>query len=216
MLPLFQNQLELVYYKKPLLKWVDEDAMNAKIQITVMLFLLLGADTPMSAENLTDLRSWSIPTEKIRKPTEPRDEVVCRLGAVARDDSRTQSFVHLLRKKDRKVVAIVELRKDGTTGLNPDGFNYGPIPPLIELTPTQADVLWGASLTPTTSEREKTFELNTFAGATYFIDLKFENNQVQEYRVRAQELDTPRFRTHTAWCTLERKKQGGGGNPSSL
>lgn len=153
------------------------------------------------------LANWSISTEQI--PTPIREGGGCPLLPAAFLKER-KFIVSLSREDDEKVVAIVEGKKDGSAVLNPRmvfgnmRYNYGPIPEVFELTKNQADILFGKSVkqsSDTYSYRLSTpFPKNE--KKLVFLDLQFQNNKIQKFRIRSQSFQT------TNWTTVQKEVEG--------
>jgi hypothetical protein len=78
---------------------------------------------------------------------------------------------------------------DGTNLLNPKGFFYGPIPRLRDITPDIADQIWAAEPTEEIDVKKRSYKLESY-GKTEdaFLDIVFENNKIEKYRIRSPEL----------------------------
>lgn len=91
-------------------------------------------------------------------------------------------------------VAVIAERKFAPALINPtEFFVYGPIPRIENITPKQADQLWGNGIMQNgTSNLERTYKLISKNQhdkiREFFIDLVFRSNKLQKYRVRSSEI----------------------------
>lgn len=100
------------------------------------------------------------------------------------------------RPESRCCVALIRISEKGKASLNPDGFIYGPIPKISEMTRQQADALWQAEPVPT-SGSEVTYKLSSFSDKPedVYIDVVFQNNKVDRYRLRAERIATQEWQS---------------------
>jgi hypothetical protein len=91
---------------------------------------------------------------------------------------------------------LIRISEKGKASLNPDGFIYGPIPKISEMTRQQADALWQAEPVPT-SGSEVTYKLSSFSDKPedVYIDVVFQNNKVDRYRLRAERIATQEWQS---------------------
>jgi hypothetical protein len=145
-----------------------------------------------SSTSSTDLRAWSIPNveatiNKATTRTPSRSgEKICGLIT-------GPAFIPLSRKRGEGVVAILGTYSDEPTTLNPRdwtkvNFEYGPIPELKDMTPSEADRLWNSSNTDAPTGNERSYKLVSTNGAEYFLDLLFARGHLQKYKVRGPEV----------------------------
>ena len=149
-------------------------------------------ESAVSFSATSDLRSWSIRREDIGKVEGPGDHTDCGMP-----EQFAKEFL-LTRPGETNVVAVIVVRMNGVSILNPKGFEYGLIPALSELTMSQADELWGARQTehPSGALNERTYKLATKGNKEFWIDLTFEGQRLQKYRMRSSELNS------SSWCSV--------------
>jgi hypothetical protein len=98
-------------------------------------------------------------------------------------------FWSLRRADGSGPVAIITLHGNEAPFLNPRyehiDVDYGPIPLLSDITPEQADQLWGSGPTESNPSNERTYRLmcRNF-GWAFFLDLVFDHRKLVKYRVR--------------------------------
>ncbi len=139
------------------------------------------------------LRKWSILPKEVGNVELQPDTSNCAIVPKA----MSRNLLFLLRPEEDgcrgHLSAIAEVKPNGSVILNPDGFNYGPIPDLKELTPDQADQLWSQKPNEETSQPKRTYKLLARNNETVFLDLKFRNGQLQKYRIRGALVKTERW-----------------------
>lgn len=138
-----------------------------------------------SSSEATSLRSCCIIC--IGRVEGPRDMPDCAIKPRSPAFNPGFHYYALHRPHARNLVAIAKVEPDGSLSLNPCGFDYGPIPPLENMTSNQADTLWGLSGTVCTETGPKTYKLigqGDLRDQQFFLDIDFENNKVQRYRIR--------------------------------
>jgi hypothetical protein len=106
-------------------------------------------------------------------------------------------FMNLRNPEEFRSVAVIEVKANRVVELNPrrmlhpgkpwqTTYDYGPIPPLCDLTSAESEQLWTCS--KYSSPGMRTYKLKAFndtEDADYFIDIVFENGHLQKYRVRS-------------------------------
>lgn len=122
-------------------------------------------------------------------PPRPRD---------SDEDGYQHFFMDLRNPGEYRSVAVIEVKFGEVVELNPrrmlhpgkpwqTTFDYGPIPPLSDITSAECDALWGKSETIYPSVR--TYKLMAFNnpedGDYYFLDTVFVCGYLQKYRVRS-------------------------------
>lgn len=131
-----------------------------------------------------ELRQWCILPNEIGNVVLPQDTSDCAI--IPKTVNRKLLF--LLRPDEDgsrgHLSAIAEVKSNGSVILNPDGFNYGPIPDLKELTPEQADQLWARNPDKQSNSQKKTYKLLARNNQDVFLDLMFKNGRLQKYRIR--------------------------------
>jgi len=126
----------------------------------------------------------------------------------------------LTRPEKNNIVAIMKIENYNPKSspcalgtLNPAGLaDYGPIPPLQQLTPMDADRMWGPSKEQSESNGElnKTYMLDIDSGLgrkrfDYELDVVFKGYRLQRYRVRC-ERSVPKFQSE--WSLVGQEKGG--------
>src|SRR5271170_3526434 len=119
--------------------------------------------------------------------------------------------------KDNRLVAIVGVGENHQPVLNPRDllYEYGPIPPLDQLTSAQAEELWGwgdgTVIIPATST--PTFKLISREKIPFELELSFVNDKLQKYKITAE-----RFPVRDYSCMFDpfwvEVKSDGQGTPS--
>jgi len=133
------------------------------------------------------LRSWCILPEDVAKVEGPRDMSSCGTAVGPRYTGLKE--IWLKRPGSKCCVAIVRVEPDGSVILNPNGFAYGPIPPLRDMTPEEADQLWTSDGGKSVTGKVTTYRLASYIKPNEaFIDLVFDRNNIQEYRIRSTEI----------------------------
>jgi hypothetical protein len=137
-----------------------------------------------------NLRTWCILPEECTKVYPPRDTSYCGIEPRTSHDTQLKQ-IWLKRPGSKCCVAIVEVDAHKKVILNPPGFDYGPIPPLHDITPSQADELWGSDSGKTVQGNIHTYKLTSYIEPHQAsIDLVFEKNKLQKYRVTSSEIDS--------------------------
>jgi hypothetical protein len=157
---------------------------------------VLDAKTVDSTQPVGALTSYSIRTlpsanpghvDKIQDPDSP-----CEPWYKAAIKTTTQYM--LTKPEQNNIVAVLKIEPNGDSVLNPDGFDYGPIPALAKMSLPVADQLWATNVqTSKAKERlrknvARTYYLisadkNEFKD--FYLDLLFENNCLQKYQIRS-------------------------------
>lgn len=146
------------------------------------------------------LQNFSI-NRFVQHPSKPEKRRSQRLQVIQSHDFSKDTKVYLLCKPNgRNIVAVLYVQFNAPT-LNPETayFDYGPIPPLWQMSISIADALWGAkSYEAKSSEQnevERTYELRstqmngkTITKKRFFLDAVFFDKQLRKYRVRAESL----------------------------
>jgi hypothetical protein len=171
--------------------------MKTAYMLTALCFLNLIA-IPISAQTETDgklcdtdaMKKWSIPFVKVAPAVAPKQnklEVVCT-------GRRWPGVLYLTRPGEKNYVAVIQYEPGSPTLLNPNGFDYGSIPPLKVITREQIESLWGLSESSRGLQNVQTYRLATSASdptgdLDVFLDICFEKNRPQKYRVRSDIFD---------------------------
>lgn len=100
-------------------------------------------------------------------------------------------------EKDLRCVAVIRKHPDEKLSLNPEGYNYGPIPPANELTVSIADQLFGEQLQKkeevAESDVERSYKLCLRNGETCTLDLTFKGSKCEKFRVHNPRLGSPQW-----------------------
>lgn len=126
-----------------------------------------------------------------------------------------QFLVFLSPKGQKRLVAVIEGRKDGTVLLNPRHafglmrHNYGPIPEVPDMARDDADSLFGTPQSE--SNDECIYELRTHHPASpktddkkVLLGIRFKNDKVREIRVQSSGLGI-----QTPWREVKREGEEG-------
>ena len=135
-------------------------------------------------QDLRQLRQWSIlPGDVFAKHLSP-DALNCTPSAYV-----PHNDIWVKRPGSRCCVALIRISESGRAILNPEGFAYGPIPKISEMTRQQADALWQSDVQPST-DGVVTYKLTSFSDKpeAVFIDVKFSNEKVDQFRLRAERI----------------------------
>lgn len=133
------------------------------------------SDSKLQVQSPTSLRNWSIHRPSGRFINYYR----------GKDPSFPKRFC-LSRMDSSNCVAILQVNPDLTPELNPDGFDYGPIPPLKKITAVQAEQLWSASpVNNPPPDGIRTLHLHPIEPTIFFIDFLFRKGHIQKFRVRS-------------------------------
>ncbi len=146
------------------------------------------------------LKYFSI-SRYVLRPAKKEKRRSPRLRVIQSHDFSDDTKVYLLCKPNgRNIVAVLKVLFDAPT-LNPEhlNFDYGPIPPLWQMSISIADALWGAKSYQAHSaeqaEVERTYELRStqmngkiITKEKFFLDAVFFDKQLRKYRVRAESL----------------------------
>lgn len=135
------------------------------------------------------LRSWSIMPEEIGKVIHPPQDPPGNHGY--REQRRWVTGYNLSRPGSARCVAVIEISQTGETVLNPlDGYNYGPIPSLQNMTLHEADTLWSDG--PKTDDDsasqgtvERTYRFVSPNKKEFSLDVVFTKNHIAKYRLRS-------------------------------
>lgn len=137
------------------------------------------------------LRNWSILPGDIFAKKVNRDGLNCiTANYVPHND------IWAKRPDSKCCVALIRILDTGTAILNPEGFAYGPIPNINEMTRQQADALWQSTAQPSNGDAV-TYKLTTFSDKPedVFIDVKFSNEKIDQFRLRAERIATPEWQS---------------------
>lgn len=119
--------------------------------------------------------------------------------------------IFLRRPKEKPCVAIIKKGEDGIE-LNPVvklndvgfeeshivGFDYGPIPPLSQMSPKDADELWGTSDNKSVDESGVTcYRLVSTVGDEVVLELRFKGDSLTGYRVSGNSIGLD-----SKWCQV--------------
>jgi hypothetical protein len=105
-------------------------------------------------------------------------------------------YVSLRRPDGSNRVAILLKHADGSIELNPrDGFGYGPIPPLNQMTSGQADCLWGPfpmKKSPNPDHRRYALKICGYVKEPEVkIDVQFKDSHIDTYQIHISQNDSP-------------------------
>ncbi len=130
-----------------------------------------------------NLMTWSIPEKSIPLEHPIYDKTRTELEETHCNSSVPARFLYLNQPNTGRKVAIIWFDQAGPAILNPPGFEYGPIPPLKEMTVADMRQLWGNELKDkATTSNEKVFLLK-YNETEYQLEMQFENGQLKKYRV---------------------------------
>lgn len=127
---------------------------------------------------------------------------------------KEQKFLYCLcRENGERIVCVVEGKNDGTVILNPRHpfggvqYDYGFIPATTDLTKKITDALFG---NPVQLDSDRcTYrlvvrsELPRTDKKVVYLDLKFLNNKLHDFRVRSRELES------TDWVRVQKEEKAG-------
>lgn len=160
---------------------------------STLLILTLVATThfcppaSLASKTIPDLRSWDIQQMD-------HNRFIRKIGKLERSPMKFP----LCRRGSTNTVAILQIDLDGTPSLNPDGYLYGPIPPLRDLTSIQAEQLWSPNpKAAPPSEGLRTFDFIAWGRHRFKIDFQFKDNRIQKFRVRSN-----RYGINNDWCEV--------------
>ena len=166
---------------------------SAGLVFVTLLRMSAAEAVPRVNDASENLRSWSISAKKTIEPVAPLAvdvkkfdplEIICTgMG------HRWPLVIFLTRPGEENVVAVVECEPGTATKLNPNGFDYGPIPAIENISRAQADHLWRSRSNSSKSGQTCTYRLTTKGQNEFFLDLVFLKNKLQKYRIRGQTLD---------------------------
>lgn len=147
-------------------------------------------------KELKDLRSFSILPEGVGVVETSKVASSTNCGFAPK--AQTSSFykdVTLQRPQSNCCVAILRIQNDGKVILNPEGYVYGPIPPLIKMSEKQADELWKTEGRKRVTEKIVSYDLVRCGDPqkTVQIDIIFRKNGVQKYRIVSIGLASPNW-----------------------
>lgn len=108
----------------------------------------------------------------------------------------TRKWYMVTRPNDDTFVAVIADLTSEPALLNPtEYFVYNSIPALKDMTETDAGKIWG---TPKDTAVSKTYRLTSTDQKKrvkeFFVDVRFENGRIQEYRVSGVEISNPGWR----------------------
>lgn len=146
----------------------------------------LAHNNSPTVENAYLFKTWSIPPKIMAPEPAPRRkdkfESVCT-------GKRWPDFVYLARPGENNFVAVVKFEPGSPAILDPEGFDYGPVPLLVNLTQAQANILWGLPIS-SNSSTISTYRLTTFNEQEFFLDVRFRANKIEKYRLRSKTFET--------------------------
>lgn len=147
------------------------------------------ADEKVSMNN-KDMRNWGIiPAKEFLVYTLP-DIPDCSVGKVRSTGRPYTKEIYLRRPGGKYASAVICSKKDGTVLLNPEGFNYGPIPSLNKITKSQADLLWGSKNGKEVIGNVVTYKLLPNFGyktnKEVLLDIVFEDSKIKKYKIRSE------------------------------
>ncbi|HIA55133.1 MAG TPA: hypothetical protein EYN91_24120 [Candidatus Melainabacteria bacterium] len=166
---------------------------------------------PESTPNPEELASFSIKGQpSTEDSTKKKDNLfVCTFRKVHNFD-----YFYLSKPKQQNIVAVLRVSKEREAVLNPDGFEYGPIPPLSEMSISVADCLWGdkdenidgniKSADGITIERTYYLVSDNQVFKDFFIDIVFERGLCQKYQVRSR----GSTRINPGWQLVSKRREG--------
>ncbi|HEY9784494.1 MAG TPA: hypothetical protein V6D17_03760 [Candidatus Obscuribacterales bacterium] len=144
-----------------------------------LLFGSMASADSQKDSSLGNLRNWDIIVRSFQ-------------GAHFKRGSLSDPItIYLNRPGASNAVAILVVKPDGTPNLNPDCFDYGPIPRLREITSAQAEQLW--SVKPADQPKKdgiRTFDLRSYEPNSFKLDVEFQNDHLRKFRVRTNDCAT--------------------------
>jgi hypothetical protein len=174
--------------------------------IAVLIAVVIAVSSTRSSATETatsiNLRDAAIPEDALKQLSAKRystdpEQRIC-VGC-------SERYVFLTRPASTNVVAALMISSNEKHAyLNPNSsvINYGVIPPLAKMTPSQADQLWdGNENHPQSNNPNRTYKLTTVNNRDnrdVFIDLTLKNNHIEKYRIRGQML-----RNENDWQLIE-------------
>ena len=133
-----------------------------------------------------DLKAIPPRTSKWISPTwTSPGEIICQ-------DQKQDAYTGLKAVGKPNYIAVIKSNPCSPTILNPEGYDYGPIPALTKITSREADELFGK---PIIQADQRSYKLLSATDSEYFIDFCFDGEKVKKYRVRGQNL-----RGEPVWC----------------
>lgn len=95
--------------------------------------------------------------------------------------------VYLFRKGYSGCVAVIQIDWTGHGKLNPEGFYYGTVPTLSEITPAEVEQLWGSTPSEFRNPSDiRKYSLLDESGTAYEITLHFKGKRLTEYRIEGE------------------------------
>lgn len=167
------------------------------------------------------IKYWSIgyaqPKPKVRHGGEQTN---CRHGIPPSGpksaSAYTERSIYLKRPNEKPCVAIILKNDDGTIELNPrvefnteddptspTGWNYGPIPPLDELTIEQAKELWSTKENNLIDENGVCqYKLVSTTNEEVILELIFIDSTLAKYRVQNKSITSD-----SKWCNVKNEEE---------
>lgn len=152
---------------------------------------------PTHEQERVTLEDWSIPFKSLVPKNKPATTFITAQGEIYCVDQRPTASLFLTRPNESNYVAVLQVDHGCPAILNPDGFEYGPIPKLKDLTVLQADQLWGKAVNSDSSNLEKIYRLAAADKSDYFLDTVFDETKLLKYRVRSHHV-----RGDAAWFSV--------------
>ncbi|HMX47103.1 MAG TPA: hypothetical protein PL112_23865 [Candidatus Obscuribacter sp.] len=194
-----RNALFKIPYTRKVLHLVSRQTPMSYLRVFFLVMLLymslssaFAEGSKTTAEEIQKLRSHCIlPDSILAKP--PQDISDC-----GQREYILHNDIWVRRPESRCCVALIRISENGKAVLNPDGFLYGPIPNIAIITRQQADALWQSEPVPTTGPRVS-YKLSSFNDnpEDVYIDVVFENNKVDKYRLRAKRITIQEWQSVT-------------------
>jgi hypothetical protein len=155
-----------------------------------------GTAFQVCADQPAGLADWSIPLKPCSIPYNKGTAIKRESGEYICAINPPPAYLFLTGPNSEKFVAVLQIYQATPPVLNPEGFEYGPIPSLKNITKEDAEILWGngASSLPD----ETTYKLKANTQGNFFIDLLFKDNRLAKYRVRGE-----RLRGQPAWLLVK-------------
>lgn len=138
-----------------------------------------GCEVLASQNNLENFCILPKDICKIDEAKDPSDCAVRPLGVVVGNSFQKELWA----KNGSRCVAIIRVALDGKALLNPEGYNYGPIPSLQKLTELDADALWG-TINKSRKGNIVNYKLKTYQSPKIItIQAIFENSHLRKYKI---------------------------------
>lgn len=157
--------------------------------LLILCFGLTGSIYAVKAAGKRDLAKVSIEFRNLE------DENSKNTYCARRDPNSKQKTCYLKNPDDGRTVAILDQTHDGDIVLNPRyvishyRFEYGPIPPLEEMTVNIVDSLWGNRFTKSIASDRKIYGFSSNSSsrktktADFWIEVIFDGNYIRKYRI---------------------------------